>query len=441
MEDGPIVTDVSPVPSAPHPSVPASSEGAAAVSHAAIPLPAGPPPKRRIHLLAALLASLLAGAILASVLFYCDDLESRYVHALAPEFTSVKLQGIALQKEAYAQKDLLVLYGSSELVKDIPNNATEFFEDYPTGFGIFPVGKPGSASLSAALRLAAVGRSAHGKKAVYSISPGWFFSTEVDPKYYIGNFSGLQASELAFSTVLSWGLKRDLARRMIDYPKTLENLPILEFALDRLAGSTFLDRCGYAAVWPLGVLNNMIGRGQDHVEVALHIIDEDKHLDEEPERSGRGVKWSTVLKRAARIANSVAVQAKRSEVRRNAKAKKRSEKEFVETLAKAREWEDMELLMRVFKEIGAEPLFLSMPIEDIRLEVYGVSTEARADYTDRLNDLAKKYRIPLLDFHEYEKDPAFLYDFLDHLSGKGWLYYNKALDDFFHSRKQSEPFL
>ena len=37
-------------------------------------------------------------------------------------------------------------------------------------------------------------------------------------------------------------------------------------------------------------------------------------------------------------------------------------------------------------------------------------------------------------FRDHENDPAFLVDFLDHLSAEGWLYYNKALDDFFHER-------
>src|SRR4029079_11128958 len=104
---------------------------------------------------------------------------------------------------------------------------------------------------------------------------------------------------------------------------------------------------------------------------------------------------------------------------------------------RAREWTDFELLLRTLNELGAEPLLLSMPVEDIRLEVYGATPKLRNAYVERLDALAEKYRVPLIDFRDHERDPAFLVDFLDHLSGKGWLYYDKALDDFFHDRVSS----
>jgi D-alanine transfer protein len=166
------------------------------------------------------MALFLAACAVAGGLVYCRDLEARYIHALAPEFTEEKLQGAALQKEAFRQGDLLVLYGSSELVKEMPNNAVEFFSDYPTGFRVFPVGKPGTTALAILQKLAAVGAEARDRKLVYSISPGWYFTEQFDPKYYEGNFSDMQALELVFSRELSHGLKRDVARRMIDYPTT-----------------------------------------------------------------------------------------------------------------------------------------------------------------------------------------------------------------------------
>ncbi len=144
------------------------------------------------------------------------------------------------------QPDLLVLYGSSELVKEMPNNASQFFQDYPTGFRVFPVGKPGTTSLAVLQKIAAVGADIRGHKVAYSISPGWFFTEVFDPTYYEGNFSELQAYELAFNRHLSHDLKRDIARRMLEFPKTVENRRLLEFALRRLAGDTAIDRLLYA---------------------------------------------------------------------------------------------------------------------------------------------------------------------------------------------------
>jgi D-alanine transfer protein len=316
----------------------------------------------------------------------------------------------------------------------MPNNPREFFNDYPTDFRVFPVGKPGSTSLTTLQKLAAVGKDLHGRKLAFSISPGWFFTEVFDPKYYEGNFSEIQAAEFIYSDRLSRPLRRDIARRMIEYPRTLDSRPFLEFVLDRLAGDTPLDHVLYALAWPLGKVYSGIAQVQDHFEVALHIMDEDERLSDRPRRITRHVAWNDVLKRAVRFASKGAVQAKRNEVARRHLPRASRDRTFRATMAKAREWTDVELLLRVMKELGAQPLLLSMPIEDIRLEVYGISPEIRTAYHQRLSGLASQYGFPLLDFHEYENDPSFMVDFLDHLSGSGWLYYNKALDDFFHGR-------
>ena len=375
-------------------------------------------------------------AIVVGVI-WCRQLEAQYIHALAPEFTDEKLQGAALQKVAFAQPDLLVMYGSSELAKEMPNNATQFFADYPTGFRVFPVGKPGTTSLAVLQKVAAVGEAIRGRKVAYSISPGFFFSEAVDPTYYEGNFSPLQALEVAFSHDLSQGLRRDIARRMIEFPKTLDDHWLLEFALLRLAGDTRQDRALYALIRPLGWLAQIVAGTQDHFEAALHILDEDERLNPNPKRGLRAMNWNEVLKRAAQFANATAVQAKKAEVAKRKASKVSREKGFLRAITYAREWTDIELLLRTFHELGAQPLLLSMPIEDIRLEVYGLAPSARTGYLTRLNQLARHYNFNYIDFREHQADPAFLFDFQDHLSAEGWLFYNKALDDFFHDRLSS----
>src|SRR3954469_20551720 len=92
-----------------------------------------PAPRTRSHLFALSVALLITALALAAALFYSRRLEQRYVHALAPEFHTSKLQGVALQRLAFQQPDLLMLYGSSELAKEMTNNPREFFADYPTG--------------------------------------------------------------------------------------------------------------------------------------------------------------------------------------------------------------------------------------------------------------------------------------------------------------------
>lgn len=395
------------------------------------------PSHPHLHLQGAACASAIALAAIVAGLVFCVEVEKRGIHAVAPEFSDAKLQGVVLQERAFAEDDLLVFYGSSELAKEMPNNAVQFFEHYPTGFRVFPVGKPGTTALAVLQKVAAVGDDIKGRKVAYSISPGCFFSEVFDPQYYEGNFSEQQAMEFAFSDDLSLGLKRDVARRMLEFPRTLEDRWLLRAALRRLAKDRPVDRVLYGCLAPLAYLQIAIGRAQDHFEAAVDILGHRRPTPLITRSHATGLNWSELLARAAQFANHAAVQAKRREVAQNRATHNVRGDSIFQAMLHAREWTDLELLLRTLNELGAEPLLLSMPVEDIRLEVYGAKPALRNTYVARLDALADRYHLPLVDFREHERDPAFLVDFLDHLSGKGWLYYDKALDDFFHDRVSS----
>src|SRR5437016_4785760 len=194
------------------------------------------------HLRSAAAAGVLFATALSAVTLYARRMEARYVHTLAPQMFLQKHQGVALQRAAFRQPDLLPIYGSSELNLRNPYHPSAFFREYPTGFTVFPVGNVGSTSLIWLQALAGVGSDLRGKKVVLSLPPGWFMNEAVDPHAYAANFSHVQASELVFSTQLSFGVKQAAARRMLAYPATVANDPLLRFALERLADASLGSR-------------------------------------------------------------------------------------------------------------------------------------------------------------------------------------------------------
>jgi hypothetical protein len=73
-----------------------------------------------------------------------QSLASRYIHALAPGTFAFKNDGSELQREAFRNADLLVVYGSSELEIANPYHASTIFSelrldraraDHCAGFG------------------------------------------------------------------------------------------------------------------------------------------------------------------------------------------------------------------------------------------------------------------------------------------------------------------
>lgn len=384
-----------------------------------------------VHIRAALLALVTAVIGLVAVSARESHLERHYIHALAPQVLRVKDQGEVLQRDTFSQPDILPLYGSSELVKPIPDKASVFFRKYPTAFAVSPVGKAGTTSINMLEKLSAVGADAKGKKVAISLSPSWFFVDSPISHYYAGNFSLVQANALAFSDDLSFALKRDIAERMLDYPSTLAPSPVVRFALERLQGGTTLDRLLYSVAWPLGKLEGAILQAQDQHEVALAIMRR-HNLKAQPHRHPAELNWDDRVGKVTRHMQAAGTAAGSKDVVFPFPG---GDEAFRRTLLQAREWTDLELLIREMKELGVEPLLLSIPVDGTYLDKRGVSRASRELYVEKLRALAARYNVALLDFDEYEEDPSFLNDHHDHLSVKGWMYFNRALDAFFHGNR------
>jgi len=362
-----------------------------------------------------------------------EYVEHRYVHVLAPVLFPEKGQGIALQRIAFGQSDLLPFYGSSELVKPAANKAANFFRTYPTGFNVFSVGKAGAASLILLQKLGAVGFDLRGKKVAISISPTWFFHDNAPVTYYDGNFSLLQAGELIYGRQLSFDLKRDVARRMLEYPKTLQKSLLLAFTLRQLASDSPMSRVIYYGILPLGLLENGVLRMQDHFEMLFYITKECWQLHSHVRRSPRTIDWERLIANAA------------SQVREHGDkdlepiGPEQGADLFLAHEQSAHEWIDFELLLRGLNELGARPLLLSIPIDGQYFDRFGVERRFRDLYYNRIRRLAEAHEVPLVDFDGHDLDEDFLAGHHDHLTDKGWLYFDKVIDDFFHDRLVPQP--
>jgi D-alanine transfer protein len=112
----------------------------------------------------------------------------------------------------------------------------------------------------------------------------------------------------------------------------------------------------------------------------------------------------------------------------------RREAAFRDRMNTSPAWIDLELLLRTLTTVHASPLLLSMPIAGDLYDQKGVSRSARKDYYVKLRALVRRYHFALVEFEGHDEDPAFLYRHQSHLTAKGWIYYDRALDDFFHGR-------
>jgi D-alanine transfer protein len=376
------------------------------------------------HLFSALIACALTIAFLCSSRLLAIYLEGKTVHWIAPRDFFIKNQGLAFERAAARRPDILLLYGSSELIDPIPNRASDFFSSAPTGFQVCPVGKAGTTSLIILQKLGALGSELRGRKVAISLSASSFLTAGVRPEFYAGNFSLPAANGILFGDAIDLKLKTAIAKRMLQFPETLPEDGLLELAARCLASGRPVDRMVLMAIWPLGKLQNVMLDLQDHFEALVYILGGGRTIPD----------WlRPIHPHNARARKVTDAEAEFIASESLGAILPTRDATFRSRIAASSEWTDLELLFRTLAELQAEPLILSMPIDAYAAR--GVSRSTREVYYERMRELAQRYHFPVIEFEQHDADPAFLIAHREHPTPRGWMVYNRALDDFFRKTK------
>jgi D-alanine transfer protein len=370
-----------------------------------------------------------------------QSLESQYVQALAPRMFPLKSRGSELQREALQNSDLLLIYGSSELAFDNPYHASTVFASYPTDFTIFPVGGGQTTSLIILEDVAAEAEELKGHKIVISVSPAFFLLHDRRPEFYAPDSSDLHLSALVFSPDLSLATKQAAAKELQNSPEMLKQDPEVALAVDRLASGSAADLALYEQSLPSGEALTARLHSQDVVATTQY-IQSLTDIDPDVPRQPAPIDWQGLLAQSGQEQQASADNNPfgfDNQVWTNKYSKLVPEREaeyddawFVDNLDHSAEFTDLDVLLRGLSELGAQPLVISQPIPGVYYDYVGVSQQARMQYYSRLRALCSQYGVPVVDFEDHDDDQYFVTDPNSHLSRLGWVYYDQALDAFFH---------
>lgn len=394
------------------------------------------------HLRAALLALLLVSAGLAGGVVYAGSLETQYVHATAHLNFLQKRQGIALQRAAFQQDDLLPVYGSSELSIRNPFRSDIIFLLYPTGFTPFLVAGDGNTPIIQAQTMAGIGNGLRGKRVVVSLSPQFFLQKNVTLTEYLANFSRLHAYQFVLSD-LPMSIKQPVAGRMLQYPRSFGKDDMLRSLLHAIAEDGPLGRITYAILYPIAKLQELVFELQDHWE-AVRSIQDRPELKSTVQHITKPMNWNMLAAHALPYAQAHADNNKFAidntlwdQLWRGLIANDRtkvSDEEFTRQLNESSSFEDLRLMVQTVKAYGGEPLVLSPPFHKVYWNWKGVSTAALHVYADKLRALGKEEGVAVVVLDRYENDKYLMTDPGSHLSAEGWVYYSQAMDDFFQGK-------
>ena len=405
------------------------------------------------HLRAAGAALLLAVGLLMTVQLYVARRLPASMPAFASRTSPIKLTGNVLQTEAFRIPDSLPIYGSSELDRRADNRPDAFFRGAPTGFTAFPIGRGGTTCLMILQKLAAAGPAVRDHRTVVFLSPTWFAKEGVSKTAVAANLTPTLLGGWIFNSALSLPLKTEIARRLRDYPGSLEKQPLLAAAVDCLSDPTPFHRFLLAAITPAGRAQNGILQWVEYGAILREMITYGKKEARHRGDKNTGVTapptsqpdWPNLAQTAeaqdrarnqATIFSAINVPHFNGirERKIRARAVGSRDEEFVAHLEQSREWNDLALLIRGLKELHADTLFISQPYNGIYRDTGGTSPQSRKVYYTKLEDTLRAAGYPLLDFSEHEEDRFFFND-TGHPSAKAWIFYDEGIDKFYHQKQ------
>lgn len=410
----------------------------------------GPTPR----LWAALTAVICAVAVVAVVHGFVGravrrDLERFNVPPEARKFDGValqKLNGLAVQSAVFGDPAMLPVYGSSEMTQPQANRPDDFFRTHPTGFGAFLIAYPGETDLIVATKLAALGNAARGRKVVVFLSPTWFQLPQLEPGGFGINFSPLHGSRLAFAIWLSPELRRDFARRLLDYPDLVAQFPLLKASLGCASAYTPADRLLQAAMTPLGAMQNRFLAESDYAKAGLWIKAHPPLSTPNPSVGSTTIDWDNRVSDADKFysdhpapttysttARSGWDEARMRMFRDAQHPKVPPDANFERVCLSSKEWTDLDLLLRTTRELDVRLLLVCQPLNANFCELQGLTPRSSEKFYQRLHDAVAPYpTTKLLTFPQAESDPHFYVD-STHPTAKAWLAYDQALDTFYHA--------
>jgi poly-D-alanine transfer protein DltD len=403
------------------------------------------------------LATAIAGGAGWGIELYARRQADRWVGSLSGQSLPFRYQTLTLQRAALASGHVLPIYGSSELrCCGNPFLPTQVFASEPTGFATLALGRAGTADLFFMQTFGALGRDLRGKRVVISDSPPWFHTRRgLREAAYAHNLVPEAAYAFLFEAPISRPVRAAGARRMLSYPETLAERPLLRLAVESLADPTPLHRVEYAAIAPLGHLAARVLEVRDALRTVALVWGQGR-LRPPPRPEPAALGWEQLAERGTRIAErrdtsnpfgfpdgTYRIMQQRPRFQRilalyESGRTNRDGKLYPPppgwraAMSGSAEWTDLRLALRVLRELGARPLVWTLPLPGAFDDYTPLSVPARQAYYDRYERVARRANVPWLDFRTADEDRWFLTDTGSHLSPRGWVFADRVLDAFWH---------
>ncbi|WP_212920321.1 D-alanyl-lipoteichoic acid biosynthesis protein DltD [Ornithinibacillus bavariensis] len=355
-------------------------------------------------------------------------ISDKKVQQAATSLSPLMFQGDYLQGRMLADDKYFPIYGSSELSRFDPFHPSNFAEANNLDYTPFLIGRGGTQSLILFMDLASQAEQLKGKKIAFIVSPQWFITEGIDNAHFEPNYSMLKAYNLAFNDTIDPELKREAIRRILQFD-VVKRDTILTTLYEYEISPSKEHHWKAKLVRPLAYMKKKLLEKKDLYYAAFGFPNRDHHQDNDLVRNKS---WEELLEEASNYGkerannnpyfmdndyynhNYAPIEAKLKGYKKNA------------TFAGSLEYQDFQMVLDLFKDKGADPIFISLPINGLWYDYAGLPIEVRNEFYQSIVDQVETAGFPVADFSGHEYDPYFLKDPM-HIAWKGWVYVDQAL--------------
>lgn len=378
-------------------------------------------------------------ALIFCINLYCKNSISNNfsINLIKSYGNDVKNGSTFIQKTAAKNKNILMLYGSSELgTTNIPYNPINYFPKQEDKFVVSPIGKGYMQELEHAMKFAC-NPDLKGKKVGFIISMQWFLYKDGIPNDdFQMNFSELQFYETMKNPNLSEDVKKEIAKRVYSLTANNSFYSDLSIYTKLYTSNSFSRKIEFALLKPyFAIKRNLLSfssniksyklsrttKGNTNLNMNnLSAIDE-KQSFADAESLGKKLANNNEFYINNDYYNTY-IKSNLGKIKNQYKNVK---------LTDSKEYDDLNILLKVCKAQGIKPLFILMPVNAKYYDFNGISESTRQAYFDKTKALISNYGFDVVDFQKHEYEKYLMQDGM-HLGWKGWLYVDKEIDKYYH---------
>lgn len=337
--------------------------------------------------------------------------------------------------EENLNKDTMLILGSSEFYhgRKTKYHPANLFEKQNVDLMI--VGGAYSQSLNQAIKLGAVEKKLTKKKAVFILSPTWFYKSGVNKQAYATKFSETDYMAFMENDEIPKDIKEYVAKRsekLLDKDQTMQNRV-------KRYNKMFVDE-------DVNLIDKIFYTGRKIFVSDKEIIslktamwkDSIKCYKRHQAKLGKTdtLDWNKMAADAARESkettnNEFYMQDRVFERSFEKKMKIAKDSHLYDSFDESPEYRDLECFLKVCKASNVEPLIILQPLNGYWYDYTGLPKEKRDVYRDKVLKIAKEYNASTADFTSYDYSKYFLEDAV-HPDGEGWVKINEEIYNFYN---------